>query len=66
MAKYFKIEEINATTFKRMTGQKLDCIQVSVLADDGNMYLAVDEGWQDCIGIDLGMFDEDGGDRDEE
>nr|DAL08159.1 MAG TPA: hypothetical protein [Caudoviricetes sp.] len=66
MAKYFKIEEINATTFERMTGQELDCMQVSVLADDGNVYLAVDEEGQDCICVDLEMFDADGGDSDED
>lgn len=66
MAKYFRIAEIDSATFKRMTGQKLNCLQVSVLADDGNMYLAVDEEGQACIEIDLEMFDTDGGDSDED
>lgn len=29
MAKYFRITEIDATTFKRMTGNELDCLQVA-------------------------------------
>lgn len=61
MAKYFRITEINATTFKRMTGDELDCLQVAMLADDGNVYVAVDEYEQDCIDVDLEMFDADGG-----
>lgn len=61
MAKYFRITEIDATTFECMTGNELDCLQVALLADDGNVYVAVDEDWQDCIDVDLEMFDTDGG-----
>ena len=61
MAKYFRITEIDATTFERMTGDELDCLQVALLADDGNVYVAVDEDEQDYIDIDLEMFDADGG-----
>lgn len=43
MAKYFRITEIDATTFERMTGDELDCLQVALLADDGNVYVAADE-----------------------
>ena len=62
MAKYFRIAEIDATTFERMTGDELDCLQVALLADDGNMYVAVDEDRRDYIDVDLEMFDADGGD----
>lgn len=61
MAKYFRIAEIDATTFERMTGFELDCQQVVLLADDGNVYVAVDEDEQDYIDVDLEMFDTDGG-----
>lgn len=61
MAKYFRITEIDATTFKRMTGDELDCLQVALLADDGSVYVAVDEDGQDYIDVDLEMFDADGG-----
>lgn len=61
MAKYFRIAEIDAATFERMTGYELDCLQVAMLADDGNVYVAVDEDWQDYIDVDLEMFDTDGG-----
>ena len=61
MAKYFRITEIDATTFKRMTGDELDCLQVALLADDGNVYVAIDEDGQDYIDVDLEMFDADGG-----
>lgn len=59
MAKYFRIAEIDATTFECMTGYELDCLQVAMLADDGNVYVAVDEDWQDYIDLDLEMFDAD-------
>ena len=66
MAKYFRIVEIDAATFERMTGFELDCLQVALLADDGNVYVAVDEDGQDYIEVDLEMFDVDGGDSDED
>lgn len=61
MAKYFRIAEIDATTFECMTGSELDCLQVVMLADDGNVYVAVDEDGQDYIDVGLEMFDTDGG-----
>ena len=61
MAKYFRITEIDAATFERMTGSELDCLQVAMLADDGNVYVAVDEDGHDCIDVDLEMFDDIGG-----
>lgn len=61
MAKYFRITEIDAATFERMTGEEFDCLQVAILVDDGNVYVAVDEDGQDYIDVDLEMFDVDGG-----
>ena len=61
MAKYFRITEIDAATFERMTGDELDCLQVAMPADDGNVYVAVDEDGHDCIDVDLEMFDDIGG-----
>lgn len=66
MAKYFRVVEIDAATFERMTGDELDCLQVALLADDGNVYVAIDEDGQDYIEVDLEMFDVDGGDSDED
>lgn len=63
MAKYFRITEIDAATFERMTGDELDCLQVVTLADDGDVYVAVDEDGQDYIDVDLEMFGVDGGDK---
>lgn len=65
MAKYFRITEIDASTFVHMTGDELGCLQVTILADDGSVYVAVDEDGQDYIEVDLEMFDADGGDSDE-
>lgn len=65
MAKCFRIAEIDAATFERMTGDELDCLQVALPADDGNVYVAVDEDGQDYIEVDLEMFDADGGDSNE-
>ena len=58
MAKYFKITEIDSATFKRMTDEKLSYYeQVSVLADDGDVYLAVQDNERDYIEIDIEMFE---------
>lgn len=65
MAKYFRIAEIDAATFERMTGDELDCLQVALLAEDGDLYVAVDEDEQDYIEVDLEMFGVDEGDNDE-
>ena len=61
MAKYFRIAEIDAATFERITGYELDCLQVAMLADDKNVYVAVDEDGQDYIDVNIEMFDTDGG-----
>ncbi len=61
MAKYFKIAKIDATTFERMTSNKLNCLQMTMLADDGNVYVAVDENEQDYIDVGLEIFDADRG-----
>ena len=58
MEKYFKITEIDSATFKRMTGEKLGYyMQVSVLADNGDVYLAVQDNDQDYIEINIEMFE---------
>lgn len=58
MPKYFKVTEIDSATFKRMTGEKLGYfVQVSVLADDGTVYLAVKDDRRDYIELDLDMFE---------
>lgn len=61
MARYFRITEIDDTTFECMTGDELDCLQVAILADDGNVYIAVNEDGQDYIDVDLEMFGTNGG-----
>ena len=58
MTKYFRIKEIDYATFERMTGEKLGYFeQVSVLADDGTVYLASKGDRRDYIEIDLEMFE---------
>lgn len=66
MARYFRIAEIDAAAFEYMTGDELDCFQIALLAGDGNVYVAIDEDEQDCIDVDLEMFDADGGESDED
>lgn len=57
MTKYFRLEEIDSATFERMTGEKLGYFeQVSVLADDGTVYLAVKGDRRDYIELDMKMF----------
>lgn len=57
MARFFRITETDAETFERMTGDTLDCLQVVIPADDGNVYVAVDEELEDFIEIGLDMFE---------
>lgn len=64
MAKYFRIAEIDAATFERMTDEKLDCLQVISRIGDGDVFVAVDEDGQDYIDVGLEMFGVDGGDND--
>lgn len=64
MAKYFRITEIDAATFERMTGEKLDCLQVISRIDGGDVFVAADEDGQDYIDVDLEVFGVDGGDSD--
>lgn len=60
MAKYFRITEVNAATFERMTGDELDCSQMAIRADDGDVYAAVDEESEDFIEVYLELFDKEG------
>lgn len=58
MTKYFRLKEIDSATFERMTGEKLGYFeQVSVLADDGTVYLAVKGDRRDYIELDMEMFE---------
>ena len=59
MAKYFRITEVNAATFERMTGDELDCLQMAIRADDGDVYAAVDEESEDFIEVYLELFDKE-------
>ena len=59
MAKYFRITEVNAATFERMTGNELDCLQMVIRADDGDVYAAVDEELEDFIEVYLELFDKE-------
>ena len=63
MAKYFRITEIEAETFECMTGCELDCLEVEVPADDGNVYVAVDEESKEFFEVDLELFDKGGNGR---
>ena len=60
MAKYFRITEVNAATFERMTGGELECLQMAIRADDGDVYVAVDEELEDFIEVYLELFDKEG------
>ena len=60
MPKYFRITEVNAATFERMTDDELDCLEMAIRADDGDVYVAVDEESEDFIEVYLELFDEEG------
>lgn len=56
MAKYFTITENSADTFRRMTGLELDCAQVTAVAHDGNVYVAVEDSDVEYLEISLDML----------
>lgn len=45
MARYFKIKKLDSETFERMTGETLEegYQEIRVFAEDGNLYIGVDE-----------------------
>lgn len=51
MARYFKIEKLDSATFERLTEEKLgdDYQEMRVFAEDGNLYIAVDEDEVDSV-----------------
>lgn len=51
MARYFKIEKLDSATFERLTEEKFgdDYQELRVLAEDGNLYIAVDEDEVDSV-----------------
>lgn len=51
MARYFKIEKLDSATFERFTEEKLcdDYQELRVYAEDGNLYIAVDEDEVDSV-----------------
>lgn len=51
MARYFKIEKLDSATFERVTEEKFgdDYQETRVFAEDGNLYIAVDENEVDSI-----------------
>ena len=55
--RYFMVAEIDVDTFERMTGDKLDCLQVAALGCDKNVYVAIDSAEEDHIDVCLDLFD---------
>lgn len=51
------VAEIDVDTFERMTGDKLDCLQVAALGRDKNVYVAIDSAEEDHIDVCLDLFD---------
>lgn len=60
MARYFKIEKLDSATFERMTGETLeeDYQETRVFAEDGNLYIAVDEDEVDSVHFSPDVLDE--------
>ena len=59
MARYFKIEEIDFETFNKATDEELKCDQITVIADDDNVYVAVDDTNKIAFPVLLGVFDKE-------
>lgn len=56
MGRYFRITEIDDASFTRVTGEHLDCSQLSIPVD-GDVYVAVDEEAESEISVELECFD---------
>ena len=56
MAKYFKVVEISEEEFINVTGERLDCCQVSIPTSEG-VFVGVDEEQEDEISIPLDCFE---------
>ena len=56
MPRYFKITEIDEENYESITGESLDCSQLSVPVD-GDVYVAVDEEDESEISVGLECFD---------
>ena len=56
MAKYFKVVEISEEEFINVTGEGLDCCQVSIPTSEG-VFVGVDEEQEDEISIPLDCFE---------
>lgn len=59
MPRYFKITEIDEETYESITGESLDCSQMSIPVD-GDVYVAVDEEAESEISVDLDSFEQEG------
>lgn len=59
MPRYFKITEIDEETYESITGESLDCSQLSIPVD-GDVYVAVDEEAESEISVDLDSFEQEG------
>lgn len=59
MARYFKIEEIDFETFNKATDEELKCDQITVIADDDNVYVAVDDTNKIAFTVLLGVFNKE-------
>ncbi len=56
MPRYFKITEIDEETYESITGESLDCSQLSIPVDS-DVYVAVDEEAESEISVELESFD---------
>lgn len=57
MSRYFKIVEISETDFANATSEELDCLQLTVTAENGDVYVAVDDDEKTDISVELEHFD---------
>lgn len=60
MARYFKVTEIKQKDFVDATGETLGHYIQSTIPINGNVFVAVDDDYEDEIYISLDCFDEDG------
>lgn len=59
MARYFKVIEIDRPTFVKATGEGLGHYQQSIIPVDGNVFVAINDDYEDEFYVGLDCFDED-------
>lgn len=59
MARYFKVIEIDRPTFVEATGEDLGRYMQSLIPVDGNVFVAINDDYEDEFYVSMECFDEE-------